>query len=870
MCCVSLILIILIKFFLFRSLIITIMSAICSFASHSTDSTSARNSNSFYKALVVTVTSQLSIISNMAETYLIEALNRLKQTDKLKTYLCYLKEEWIQSKEDLLTAVNDEYTWEHLKLPARLKLEIRKLLLVETEEPRKEIGERFKDNEENTKKKEPQMASHEGKHPSVSQADEAKMTSSSATKPFNFKRRERYDGSSLDGEFKDFVQSDSKSVNLVSNEYVPTEAKFEIKDRDYKIASEGKSSEIISSDHDNSNQGFVPEYYQLPETPVPGKDDNSQEQEQLQLIEEIEVNENEEEVNDNSWELYYSEEYQCYYYYNKFTGESQWATTDENNTNQNNESENYEYNDYNDYNYDYSESNQCREDDQYNYSYQNVEEADSKEYHQNNDNNDKIFHRRQTPWKRSIPSSTDKPFLKPKYPSSRPRNGSFLSQMTMGDDTTASNFETKNLIRKLYVNSSEEEKEANEKREKEEQKLRKKSKERVKAERKAKPAGESDFEEEDYKGIDSSSALSSNSVYNSEASEYFIISENNNKVEKYTMPKATKNKKMETEDSLFVKGVDYINLDERNYFVGASAPPPVLGSNQNPISTGFTETSKGVSDKKDRSAYRLSSERRARYKDETDRSSPISDSSLVVTAKAEVFHNDLKYLSLALGTPPTTGSSTHHSPDRFPLKMKAQPTPDLPFSATEMGSTMKKKKKKHKFPHLNVFRSKAKVKLEEDEIVTTDTLVNPNRAENIRALIDLGYAEKTAIFALEVVNDDLNEAILMLTEAMGDITSVKKESTETRTYANHLQQQNPRDFLNESVPFVSSRNKSSLQTNSLETKSMEGFYAVDENDDRLHYQNNPRASRTSAIAQAEEQNLKASSVQRPGMFRMFS
>jgi hypothetical protein len=787
----------------------------------------------------------------MAEIYLVEALNRLKQTDKLKAYLCYLKEEWIQSKEDLLTAVNDEYTWEHLKLPARLKLEIRKLLLLETEGYRKEIGEGVKENKQNTKKKEPQM---EGIYPSLPHAHEVKTTSSSATKQFNFKRRERYGGSSLVGEFNDFVQSESKNVNLGSNEFDSTEAKFDRKDADYKIASESKNSEIISSDH-----GFVPEYYQLPETPVPGKYDSPEEQEQEQLIEEMEVNENEEEVNDNSWELYYSEEYQCYYYYNKFTGESQWATTEENNTNENNECEDY---DYNDYNYEYSENNQCREDYQYDYNSQNGEEADSKdekEYHQNNNNNDKIFHRRQTPSKRSMPSSTDRPFLKPKYPGSRSRNGSFLSQMTIGDVTTASNFETKNLIRKLYVNSSEEEKDATEKREKEEQKLRKKSKERVKAGRKAKPAGESDFEEEDYKGIDSSSGLSPNSIADSEASEYFIISENHNKVEKYSMPKATKDIKIETEDSLFVKGVDYINLDERNYFVGASAPPPVLGSNQN---------SKQFLDTKDRSVYRLSSERYARYKDEEDpinSSSLISDSSLGITAKAEVFHNDLKYLSLALGTPPTTGSSPHHSPERFPLKMKAQPTPDRPFSATEMES-MKKKKKKHKFPHLNVFRSKAKVKLEEDEI---GTVLNPNRAENIRTLIDLGYAEKTAMFALEVVNDDLNEAILMLTEAMGDITSVKKEDTQTRTFANHIQQQKSRDFLNESVPVVSSRNKSSPRTNSLETKSMEDFYAIDEND-RLHYQNNPRASRTGVIAQAEEQNMKASSVQRPGKFRMFS
>ncbi len=66
----------------------------------------------------------------MAEDYLKIALERLNQIDKLSYYSSYLKDEWISTKEDLWLTL-DESTWHILKLPARLKLELRKVFLEE-------------------------------------------------------------------------------------------------------------------------------------------------------------------------------------------------------------------------------------------------------------------------------------------------------------------------------------------------------------------------------------------------------------------------------------------------------------------------------------------------------------------------------------------------------------------------------------------------------------------------------------------------------------------------------------------------------------------------------------------------------------------
>lgn len=64
----------------------------------------------------------------MTDVILRKALVRLKQVEKYDRYFAYLSNEWLQSKEDLLLAVKDEQVWSDLKLPARLKLEIKNVI----------------------------------------------------------------------------------------------------------------------------------------------------------------------------------------------------------------------------------------------------------------------------------------------------------------------------------------------------------------------------------------------------------------------------------------------------------------------------------------------------------------------------------------------------------------------------------------------------------------------------------------------------------------------------------------------------------------------------------------------------------------------
>lgn len=57
------------------------------------------------------------------------ALSRLNRTDALEEYLGYIRSEWYFSVPDLLMAIDDEKAWSDLKLPGRLKLEIKAELL---------------------------------------------------------------------------------------------------------------------------------------------------------------------------------------------------------------------------------------------------------------------------------------------------------------------------------------------------------------------------------------------------------------------------------------------------------------------------------------------------------------------------------------------------------------------------------------------------------------------------------------------------------------------------------------------------------------------------------------------------------------------
>ena len=61
-----------------------------------------------------------------------EALIKLGRVDMLNAHLDYLKSEWYYSLADLRLAIDDEHAWSDIKLPGRLKLEIKRIVLRET------------------------------------------------------------------------------------------------------------------------------------------------------------------------------------------------------------------------------------------------------------------------------------------------------------------------------------------------------------------------------------------------------------------------------------------------------------------------------------------------------------------------------------------------------------------------------------------------------------------------------------------------------------------------------------------------------------------------------------------------------------------
>lgn len=63
------------------------------------------------------------------ERLLSTALDNLKKADLYREYLEYLHAEWFYTMDDLRLALDDGKSWSDLKLPGRLKLELKKLMM---------------------------------------------------------------------------------------------------------------------------------------------------------------------------------------------------------------------------------------------------------------------------------------------------------------------------------------------------------------------------------------------------------------------------------------------------------------------------------------------------------------------------------------------------------------------------------------------------------------------------------------------------------------------------------------------------------------------------------------------------------------------
>jgi len=101
------------------------------------------NSNSHYllsELLLATCKYSFSFLRNMEQfdsmdlrSYLSKALCALNREDMLGSYLEYLKSEWIYSINDLKLAIDDGQAWSDIKLPVRLKIELKKIIIGQNE-----------------------------------------------------------------------------------------------------------------------------------------------------------------------------------------------------------------------------------------------------------------------------------------------------------------------------------------------------------------------------------------------------------------------------------------------------------------------------------------------------------------------------------------------------------------------------------------------------------------------------------------------------------------------------------------------------------------------------------------------------------------
>lgn len=66
------------------------------------------------------------------------ALQNLHQIERLEEYITYLHQEWFFTVNDLALAIEDNKSWSDLKLPARLKLEMKKMVLESQKEEKRE------------------------------------------------------------------------------------------------------------------------------------------------------------------------------------------------------------------------------------------------------------------------------------------------------------------------------------------------------------------------------------------------------------------------------------------------------------------------------------------------------------------------------------------------------------------------------------------------------------------------------------------------------------------------------------------------------------------------------------------------------------
>jgi bifunctional DNA-binding transcriptional regulator/antitoxin component of YhaV-PrlF toxin-antitoxin module len=1047
----------------------------------------------------------------MSEIYLKNALKRLNQAEKYNHYVHYLKDEWISTKEDLFTAVDDDYTWDHLKLPARLKLEIRRIVLEEKEQASLVGDSSSRQNPSSAPSSDRSADEQANEKPKNRSSLKKSEQSDSPKKIANPSRRTK-----LQSDFEAMVKIDDDRDNdsriLISKDK-------DVKTREKNGINEGDKLEMKNkSDVDNDNIKDTKQHSKANErldsgrkrrkgweekndTNIHPDDDDDAEERKNSFDERLTANDSKEQEWKNSndadlafakkveelnggddyypedkpveeydtgsmWKLCYSEEYQSYYYYNTETGESQWAAKEEeaeaeaegeegkeqhhyteyeNNTEiqeerekadysyyekedqtsyareyggegevqenyENYEDSNYYYDENGNYYYNYNEGDEAyyqdgeggRGEEKEQYS---GEEQQQQEYYSNSNNEAKSAR------------STERSCVSYGRADSLDRKKGRSMSAT---SSSPSRFSRPKQQKGLLLPSSSARLEG---KKKQDMRMLKKTSSSSSSSSIPKES-ERLIDEEDYKGIDDrflsvheeveddddDVVSQTSSLNSSNHSEYFIISEasrnvNKNqsrsaaplKVEKYKIPKLpleskeAKKKPLKSDNNekgLFVEGVDYGNLDDKNFYLDASAPPQqnsinsqMTSSSQNnrafsrfnlvieepshagvkrntlssssssslprsprdekitpvsspvkpPYVTGSSKFNKhstpaqGKSPKvntngKSTSAPAVSNYRyHGRNIDDfagipsvstpearpyvpsshpSDAPSPIIVSSpVILTGRSKerlVDNHDLgssSYLAMAMGSPalssahaspahpPSFPPPNYMSPDRFPLKVKAQPTPQA-VTAVVLDDysdghqaphvySSPHKKKKHKFRFRLFGKSPTK-----GDMIRDDPPVSARqekRLQNIRTLKELGYAEKTAIFALEVTDDNLNEAILMLTEAMGDAPpsndllderndDFNAGNNNHKKVGNGKESKQSIDYLNEIErtrynPYQkNSKAKTAESKFHQENRDLESFYALS-HDDSLFYGANSRIE--NAISNENSRVLKS-------------